>query len=163
MRVPCYIEKREEEGQFVPSYGGGSGIRTHDTLAGITVFKFPSPLPQTCYNNRDRFSRNWTLPCGRRSRTLAVIQTQQWLAALMESLMESQDAYYFFVDVCAVSFGWLVCCWLFGLLLIGLLLVAFAWCDRGMACKYFDGYVGTRDRPLKIKKNLSHWYFDTNW
>jgi len=42
MRVPCYIREREEEGQFVPTIGGGSGIRTHDTVANITVFKLYS-------------------------------------------------------------------------------------------------------------------------
>ena len=31
----------------VAKYGGGGGIRTHDTLAGITVFKFVAVRPPT--------------------------------------------------------------------------------------------------------------------
>ena len=51
-------------------FGGGSGIRTHDTLAGITVFKtvafVHSAIPPRGFNINVLFGRGASLPpyCG---------------------------------------------------------------------------------------------------
>jgi len=56
--------------------GGGSGIRTHDTLAGIAGFKSPAALPPTCYAVQEHFHANRSWPARRRSWTVTAGQAQ---------------------------------------------------------------------------------------